>query len=261
MKIILKRKVLISGIVIAVLFPILVNCLVATSAFPHCKIAGDTNAWISFWGAYAGALGTIIMAYLTIQTLNYTKSLNRPYIYPSIEVVVQKQFDSGATENQYKWYNEISYCICLKNYGNEPATGITMRIDCSNRKLLENEVIESQIKKLQSLLLSLGSKEEKRFYLCPAEITPEIRRKEKSNQTDSPDFDSFISDFKKSDLIVEITYNESEFRKPQSITLPVASATYALTTTTQMLDSINRSLQNLTEQVEHLTNNNRTSFN
>ena len=230
-------------IIAVVVFPFLFGFLVAQPKWPYWAFAGDADTWLTFWGTYIGALGTVLMAVVAVESLKLSKKQNRPIVYPSIEVVVQKQYDPLAEEEVYKWFNEVCYCLRVKNFGIEAATKIQINVSCSNPDLFKNEFVSGRVNWLNNLEFALGSKEEKLLYLCPAEITPDIRRGEKKENVFL--FDSFIEEFKKSMVSVELSYDEDESRTPKVFTFPINEALTAQTTMIQVLDSINRSLQNL----------------
>lgn len=225
-----------------VAFPIILS-IVAQQVWPCWKVAGDVNSWIGFWGAYVGAIGTIIMAIIAYETLGFSKRQTQPRVYLSLEKVVQKQYDPQATDESHKWFNEVCYCLRITNYGVEPATGIHMRVSCSNSELFEKETIEDNINWLNNLEFALGPKEEKVFYLCPAEITPDIRRKEKNDNKFW--FDSFVESFKRSQVLVELSYYEDESTSPRLFSFNVNVVVTAQTTMIQVLADINRNLQKL----------------
>lgn len=47
-------------------FPFVLNNIIAQQRWPYWNVAGDANSWICFWGAYAGAIGTVVMAIIAV---------------------------------------------------------------------------------------------------------------------------------------------------------------------------------------------------
>lgn len=226
-----------------VIFPFILNYTVAQQVWPYWKVAGDASIWIGFWGSYVSAIGTVIMAVIAIETLQFSRQQSKPRVYPSLEKVVQKQYDEEASDEAKKWFNEELYCLRITNYGIEPATGIRIRVNCSNPELFNNEEIANKVNWLNNVEFALGPKEEKVFYLCPAEITPQIRRKELKDKKSW--FDSFIKSFMQSLVLVELSYDEDESAKPKLFSFPVNGVLTAQTTMIQVLGDINRNLQKL----------------
>ena len=89
-------------IIAVVVLPFLIGFLVALPKWPYWAFAGNTDTWLTFWGTYIGAMGTMLMAVMTFISLKLSKKQNRPIVYPSIEVVVQRQYDPLASEEIYK---------------------------------------------------------------------------------------------------------------------------------------------------------------
>jgi hypothetical protein len=232
-------------IIIVVTLPFIIGFLVVLPKWPYWNFAGNADTWLIFWGTYTGSLGSLVMAIIAFETLKLTKSQNSPCVYPSIELVVQKQYDSQANHEEGEWYNEICYCLRVKNYGVGTATNIRLKTDCSDPELLNNELVAKNINWLNNLNFSLGHNEEKLFYLYPAEVTRSIRRKEKERHENC--FDSYIDSFKKSDVIISISYSEIGNNKPIIFKIPISGVITAQTTLIQVLDAINRSIKKLNE--------------
>lgn len=240
-------------IIVVVVLPIILGFIVAQPKWQYWPFAGTADTWLVFWGTYAGSLGSIIMAIIAFATLKFSIKINRPRVYPSIELVVQKQYDPKANEEENEWYNEVYYCLRIKNYGVETATNIRLKIDCSNPGLLNNEFVANNINWLNNLSFALGHNEERLFNLYPAEVNRSIRRKEKERHDFS--FDSYIDLFKKSDVVIEVWYSELNNDKPITFKIPITGVITAQTTLIQVLDSINRSLQKLNKEKNKNTNN------
>ena len=92
--------------ILGILFglPFLLGFLVALPKWPYWNFAGNVDTWIIFWGTYIGALGTVLMAVIAVETLKFSKRQNSPFVYPSIEIVVQKQYDPQASNDDQKWF-------------------------------------------------------------------------------------------------------------------------------------------------------------
>jgi len=230
-------------IIAAIGLPFILGFIISLPRWPYWRFAGNDAIWLNFWASYLGAIGSVIMAYIAYRTLKFSEEQNRPRIYPSVEIVVQKQYDPQAQNEENKWYNEPCYCLRIKNYGIQSATNIKLKVRCTNEELNRNETFRGYLNRLGEIEFALGSKEEKLLYIFPADVTPAIRRNEKRNNNFW--YDEFIAKFKMSEIIVELSYREENQENSKVFIIPISHALSAQTTLIQVLDSINRNLDKL----------------
>ena len=105
-------------LLIAILFPFVLNCIIAQQEWPYWAVAGNSHSWISFWGAYAGAIGTVFMALIAMETLKNNseqlellKQQNCPHLFCSIFILHQRNHDMNC--------NEESYILRVENHGTQ----------------------------------------------------------------------------------------------------------------------------------------------
>jgi len=226
-----------------VAFPFFLS-IVVTLVWPFWTVAGDANSWIGFWGAYAGAIGTVFMAVIALdalknneEQLEILKQQNRPYLSSSFSILHEWDHESQC--------NKEKYILCVKNHGSQIAKHVKIKIGISNLLLLNEPIFKRNIDAIENSCFSLPAKGEKNFIICralpkaPLEKTGEELKKfhEQWNQIDKIKESVFT-------ITLKCDYYEDE---TESIALN--NVGYMPTTTVQMLDHINHNLKKLLERL------------
>ena len=109
------------------IFPFILNSIIAQQIWPYWNVAGDANSWICFWGAYAGAIGTVVMAIIAVEALEVNaeqleiiKQQNRPYLFCSVNILHQYNPDLKC--------NQETYILRVENHGIQIAKQVKVKI-------------------------------------------------------------------------------------------------------------------------------------
>lgn len=227
------------------IFPFILNCIIVQQEWPYWNVAGDANSWIAFWGAYAGAIGTVVMAIIAVESLKtnaeqleIVKLQNRPYLFCSISILHQYNHNLKC--------NEEFYIFRVENHGTQIARHVKVGIDISDVSLLTDPVLKKNTDAIKAVSFSLPAKGEKNFILYKA--IPNLPQGA-SNREKREDWDKqwkLIEQLK--DTIVKITLS-CEGYEDESETIVMNSVGYLPTTTVQILDDINHSIIQLSSQI------------
>ena len=231
---------------IIVFSPIFVNLLMNVT----CSWASnDPNDWLGFWGAYLGAIGSFIMAFIAYFTLRknyeqleYIKKQNRPYILASIRKVLQQK-ESLNTDNQTLKgvYVTYTYYLSIVNHGNAIALDVKPNIQNSIADAFNDRRLSSVISDINKTKFTIPPKMEKNFVLVVYSSNPDFTSEQLKEQN------LFLDAFEKSIFDIKINYLW-EFGKDQyEDILYVKDTITDATTIVQMLDYIDNHIMKLNE--------------
>lgn len=228
------------------IFPLVLNFVVGSQICPALKIAGNQNSWIAFWGAYAGAIGTVVMAIIAAETLKKNdeqleiiKQQNRPHLFSSIFILHDWNMVSKC--------NEESYILRVENHGSQIAKNITIKMEVSDSSLLNDTDFKNHIDSIQQASFSLPAKGEKSFYICRAlPISPQdsskVQKDGYSKQSE------FIDRVKNCTFSVALKCDGYEI---ENETINLNNVGYLPTSTVQMLAQINHSITELSKRLDN----------
>ncbi len=229
-----------------IIFPFVLNSIIAQQVWPYWNVAGDANSWICFWGAYAGAIGTMVMAFIAMKTLKAnTEQLeiiqqqNRPYLFCSVFILCQYNYDSK--------HGEETYYFRIENQGTQIAKQVKAKIAISDKRLLTDPLLKKNIDSIERSSFSLPAKGEKNFVLCKA--IPNLTQQE-SKQARLDDLEQqreWIEQLKSSYINATLS---CEGYDDEHETIMMNSVGYLPTTIVQILDSINHSIKNLSAPID-----------
>lgn len=83
----MKRNIVLLVVIaiIAILVPIVLNfILLLPSCIPQKWLIGNPDYWHTFWPTYIGAMGTLLMAFMTYKTLKQNDQLIKEQITPKL---------------------------------------------------------------------------------------------------------------------------------------------------------------------------------
>lgn len=244
-----KHQNMCMGLLVAfiiVFSPIFVNLLMNVT----CSWASnDPNDWLGFWGAYLGAIGSFIMAFIAYFTLRknyeqleYIKKQNRPYILASIRKVLQQK-ESLNTDNQTLKgvYVTYTYYLSIVNHGNAIALDVKPNIQNSIADAFNDRRLSSVISDINKTKFTIPPKMEKNFVLVVYSSNPDFTSEQLKEQN------LFLDAFEKSIFDIKINYLW-EFGKDQyEDILYVKDTITDATTIVQMLDYIDNHIMKLNE--------------
>ena len=223
------------------IFPFILNSRVAQQEWRYWNVAGDANSWIGFWGAYAGAIGTVVMAIIAVETLKNNaeqleiiKQQNRPFLFCSVSILHQRDYDLNC--------NEDTYILRIENHGIQMAKNVKVTIGISNAAILSEPIFKKNLEAIDMASFSLPAKKGKNFVLYKA--IP-LYPKEGSKKEKREDWDSqweMIEQLKKCTIDVTLSCDGYEDEHEE---IDMSSVGYLPTTTVQILDSINHSIKEL----------------
>lgn len=234
--------------IIIILFPFSMGYIVALPKWSYWHFGGDANTWITFWGAYAGAIASFLMACITYKTLQSNdkqlqiiEEQNSPHLYPYVEIVNQGESTKKGTEWVKKYYDR--YYLFIHNYGNRIATNVS--IDIFPDSILEDTYIKQNIENIRKTRFALLPGETKSFYLYYC-ITPE-------NHNNREKSEEFIRKLEESQMTLRICCDNQE-PSGEKFVINLKDAPFRLTSVVQALDYMNQSIKTLGEKIEDLTN-------
>lgn len=243
MKWFIKYKWLLIGVVV---FPFFLS-IVVTPVWPFWKVAGDVNSWIGFWGAYAGAIGTIIMAVIAldalknnVEQLEILKQQNRPYLFSSIFIMHEWNHETQC--------NKETYILCVENHGSQIAKHVKIKIGVSDLSLLSEPMFKKNIEAIENSCFSLPAKGEKTFIICRALPILPLEKTEDKLKKFYEQW-SQIDKIKESVLTISLKCDDYE---DETESIALNSVGYMPTTTVQMLDHINHNLKELMNHVNNI---------
>lgn len=243
MKWFIKYKWLLISIVV---FPFFLG-IVVTLVWPFWAVAGDANSWIGFWGAYAGAIGTVIMAVIALdalknnkEQLEILKQQNRPYLISSISIFHEWDYDTQC--------NKETYILCVENHGSQIAKHVKIKIRISDLSLLSEPMFKKNIEAIENSCFSLPAKGEKTFIICRAlPILPLEKTEDKLKKF----YEQWSQIDKIKESVLTITLKCDDY-EDETESIALNSVGYMPTTTVQMLDHINHNLKELMNHVNNI---------
>lgn len=234
-------------LLIVAIFPFALNSIIAQQIWPYWNVAGDANAWIGFWGAYAGAIGTVFMAIIAVKALEVNaeqleiiKQQNRPYLFCSVSIFHHYDPDLEC--------NKETYILRIENHGIQIAKQVKVKIGFSDVGLLADPLFKKNVKAIEAASFSLPAKGEKNFILYNA--IPNSPQGE-SNEEKREDWEyqwKYIEQLKNSVMSVTLS---CEGYGDEHETIAMNSVGYLPTTTVQILDRINRSIKQLSCEINN----------
>ena len=241
-KLVNKYKWLLVGIVV---FPIVLSIIVSL-IWPFWAVAGDTNTWIGFWGAYAGAIGTVLMAVIALdalktneEQLDILKQQNRPYLFSSISILHEWDYNNQC--------NKDTFILRIENHGSQIAKHVKIKIGVSDLLLLKEPILMRNIEAIENSCFSLPAKGEKYFIIGEAlPIPPQEKTKEEVRKFHEQW--NLIDKIKESVFTITLKCDDYE---DETESIALNSVGYMPTTTVQILDYINH---NLKELLKHINN-------
>ena len=229
----------------AAIFPFALSGIVALPIWPYWNVAGDANIWITFWGAYAGAIGTVFMAIIAMETLKNNaeqlellKLQNRPHLFCSIFMLHQRNHDLNCSEE--------FYILRVENHGTQIAKHIKVKIDISDLILLSNPSFKNNLDCIESAEFSLPARGEKNYVIWKA--IPNIPQKESKQEriNDLENQCKEIDQLKNCTMIITLS---CEGYEDEHEIISLNSVGYLPTTTVQVLDYINHNIKELIAQI------------
>ena len=239
-----------------VIFPFVLNSIIAQQVWPYWNVAGDANSWIGFWGAYAGAIGTMIMAFIAMKTLKTNteqleiiKQQNRPYLFCSVFILHQYNYDSNRSEE--------TYFFRIENHGTQIAKHVKAKIVISDTSLLTDTFFKKNIESIEMASFSLPAKGEKNFVLCKAIPNFPQQESRQARLNDLRQQWEWIEQLKSSSINATLS---CEGYDEEHETISMNSIGYLPTTTVQILDVIHHDIKGLASIIKEskITQNDQT---
>ena len=232
------------------IFPFVLNSIIVQQIWPYWNVAGDANSWIGFWGAYAGAIGTIVMAIIAVEALKVNaeqleiiKKQNRPYLFCSVSILHQYYPDLKC--------NKETYILRVENHGIQIAKQVKVKIGISDVSLLSDPLFKNCVEAIEAASFSLPTKGEKNFILYNAIPNPPQGESQKEKREDWERQWKLIEQLKK--CIVDVSLS-CEGYEDEHETIIMNSVGYLSTTTVQILEAINHSIKELSSHIEGTKN-------
>lgn len=232
------------------IFPFILNSIIAQQIWPYWNVAGDANSWICFWGAYAGAIGTVVMAIIAVEALEVNaeqleiiKQQNRPYLFCSVNILHQYNPDLKC--------NQETYILRVENHGIQIAKQVKVKIAISDVSLLTDPIFNNSVEAIEATSFSLPAKGEKNFILYNAIPNPPQGESKNQKREDWERQWKLIEQLKNS--IVDVSLS-CEGYEDEHETIAMSSVGYLPTTTVQILDAINHSIIKLSSQTKYAKN-------
>ena len=221
------KKWIIFGLTICLL-PVFVNWVMTIPCNWTCN---GPQVWIGFWGAYLGAIASFAMAYIAWEQIQILNEQNRPYLYPTIEIVPYR--NNGS--------NHFDYCLHIANHGSRIASDVHVEIDGEVLNSKENKYLED-LSVIRDQVYNIPEKDDIFLRICP-ELSVETVKDE--------DYALWLDKFKQSSVRVKLCYN-NEYAIKKTISL--SDSLFAKTTSLQMLYYLKQSIDNLNETLKTGTN-------
>ena len=238
-----KRLILLS----TAIFPFVLNGIVAQPVWPYWNVAGDSCIWISFWGAYAGAMGTVFMAIIAVETLKSNaeqlelmKKTNRPHLFCSIFILYQRNHDLNC--------NEEFYILRVENHGTQIAKHVKIKIDVSDHTLFSNTSLKKNLESIGLAEFSLPARGEKNFVIGNAIPCLTQGESKTERMTNWENQWRVIEQLKRSTMTITLS---CEGYEDEHEVISLNSVGYLPTTTVQVLDYINQNIKALVSQISN----------
>ncbi len=233
-------------LVVIIMLPIIVNGMMHLS----CGwTTGETGDWISFWGAYLGAIGSFAMALIAYKTLQkndeqlkYIKEQNRPYLSASIRKYIQQKETGNNLSNLYRSH---TYYLSIANHGNQIARNVHVEL-LLNDSYIANENIISRLEEINKAHFDLLANAERNFVIAEFRFPLDDDKKQIRERMDS------YESFEKICLSITIKYESDKQGYCHEDSLFVRDTIVDSTTVVQMLDYIDNSLKRINENVGKL---------
>lgn len=223
-------------------------CIVFFPFVLKYTVIGDTNSWIGFWGAYAGAIGTVFMALVAVETLKTNeeqleiiRQQNRPLLFSSIFILHERDHE--------RHQNIETFILRVENHGSQIAKNVNIAIDVSDTSLLNNSAFKTNIESIEKSIFSLPAKVKQDFIITNA--LPIIKQ-EKEGNAKRNNYDqqwNFIDKVKSS--IFKITLKCDGYEDEVSC-IKLSSVGYLPTNNAQILSTINHTLEDLTAKINRI---------
>lgn len=234
-------------LLVVITFPFVLNSIIAQQVWPYWNVAGDANSWIGFWGAYAGAIGTVVMAFIAMKALeanneqlDIIKQQNRPYLFCSVFILHQYNYDSKCSEE--------TYFFRIENHGTQIAKQVKAKIDISDTSLMADPLLKKNIDYIERASFSLPAKGEKNFVLYKAIPTLSQEESKHARLKNWEEQCKIIEQLKNS--IIDATLS-CEGYDDEHETIIMNSVGYLPTTIVQVLDDINHSIKDFSVKINN----------
>lgn len=207
------------------LSPIFVNWIMTIPC--NWSIEGPQE-WIGFWGAYLGAIASFVMAYIAWTQMCVLSEQNRPFLYPTIEIVPYRI--DGC--------NHFDYCLHIVNHGSRIASNVHIEIGGELLDIIENKY-SGCLSDIRNLVYDIPEKDDIFLKICPELSIETIKDK---------DYSLWLEKFKQSSIQIKIDYNS---RYVTEKTISLRNTVYAKTSSLQMLYHLKQSIDNLNETLQN----------
>lgn len=238
------------------ILPLVINFVILLPKF--FPVVGDGSNWLSFWVTYISAIASFAMVLITWKTLRQNKEqlrqnkkqLNelkehweeetRPILYAEIN-----QFSHttvSAEDNNAGKSNDYRYLLTIENVGIKPASDVKLDLMFKDKKedFMENPFYKKMIEVFDNIRKEnqcIKGKDKIFITLLPVS-------KWQPNNTE-PDFNNygiFLNEFEKCDIVIKIVYDH---KYEYNITFNIHNAKFLQTSTTEVLDYIRMSIDDL----------------
>lgn len=240
-------------VIIVCILPIFVNGMMK---IPCIWSVGNSNVWIAFWGAYLGAIGSFIMAFIAYRTLlkndeqlEYIKEQNRPYLCVTIrKSLQQKKSNSEEGKLSSQFYHSQTYYLSIVNHGNMIARNVHVDLLCTDSEVAKNSRIAPNIAKIDEIHFDLPAKNERCFVLTEESYPTGLTKEQVNEQS------FFFEIFEKSCFDIKIFYNWENEEYLHEETILVRDSIIDSTTVVQMLNYIDNSIKSLGNAINSFKN-------
>lgn len=219
-------------VLIICLLPVFVNWIMTVPC--EWSIEGP-QVWIGFWGAYLGAVASLVMAFIAYRQMRILSNQNRPYLYPTIEIF---SYRNGGN-------NYFDYCLHIVNHGSRIASDVHVVIEGETLSNNENKYLEN-LSIIRNLSYDIPEKDDIVLKICPELSVDTVNDK---------DYTLWLDKFKQSTVKIKLTYN-NEYTTEKTILL--SDTLYAKTNSIQMLYYLKHSIDNLNETLKTVKANSNT---
>lgn len=216
-------KWIILGLTICLL-PVFVNWVMT---IPCNWTINGPQEWIGFWGAYLGAIASFAMAYIAWEQMQILNEQNRPYLYPTIEIVPYRNDGS----------NHFDYCLHIANHGSRIAADVHIEIDGDVLNKIGNNYYKN-LSNIRNNTYDIPERDDIVLKICPKFSVDTVNDK---------DYISWLEEFKQSSVKIKITYNSSYTIEK---TISLCNTLYAKTSSLQMLYYLKQSIDELNKTLQ-----------